>query len=83
MTIFYWAIFGLIAGAIANFIDPRPSQGGILGAIILGVVGAVIGGFIGNLLFNITVTGFNASSLIVAVLGALLVLFIGRAVIRA
>lgn len=34
MTIFYWIIFGLVAGAIANFISPS-SQGGILGSIVL------------------------------------------------
>lgn len=79
MNILAWLVFGLIIGVIANIIDPRKSSGGILGAIVLGIVGALVGGFLGNLLFGVSVTGFNLSSFIVAVLGSLLVLFIGRA----
>jgi uncharacterized membrane protein YeaQ/YmgE (transglycosylase-associated protein family) len=82
MNILAWLVFGLIIGVIANIIDPRQSSGGILGAIVLGVVGALVGGFLGNLLFGVSVTGFNLSSFIVAVLGSLLVLFIGRALSR-
>lgn len=82
MDILTWIIFGLIVGVIANIIDPRPAQGGIIGAIILGIVGALVGGFIGNLIFGVDVTGFNFPSFIVAVLGALAVLFIGRMLVR-
>lgn len=82
MDIVSWVIFGLIVGIIANIIDPRPSSGGILGAIVLGIVGALLGGFLGNLLFGVGVTGFNFSSFIVAILGSLLLLFISRALVR-
>lgn len=82
MDILTWIVFGLIVGVIANIIDPRPAQGGIIGAIILGIVGALVGGFIGNLIFGVDVTGFNFPSFIVAVLGALGVLFIGRMLVR-
>lgn len=82
MDILTWVVFGLIVGIVANIIDPRPSSGGILGAIVLGVVGALIGGFLGNLLFGVGVTGFNISSFIIAVLGSLLLLFIARVMIR-
>lgn len=82
MDILTWVVFGLIVGIVANIIDPRPSSGGILGAIVLGVVGALIGGFLGNLLFGVGVTGFNISSFIIAVLGSLLLLFIARVLIR-
>ncbi len=78
MNILAWVVFGLIAGSIANFLDPRPSAGGIIGSIILGIVGAVIGGWLGSALFGIGVTGFNLSSFIVAVVGSLIVLWIGR-----
>jgi len=78
-----WILFGLIAGVIANAIDPRPSRGGLIGAIILGIAGALIGGFLANLLFGIGVTGFNLTSFAIAVLGSLLLLFIGRALRRA
>lgn len=77
MTILYWVLFGLIAGAIANFIAPS-SKGGIIGSIVLGIIGAVVGGFLGQKFFGVGVTGFNLPSFVVAVAGALLVLFIGR-----
>lgn len=74
----YFAIFGLIAGGIANYLDPRPSSGGILGYIVLGMVGAIVGGYLGDMLFGVGVTGFNISSFVVAVLGSLLTLWVGR-----
>lgn len=77
MTIFYWIVFGLIAGSIANFIAPS-SKGGIVGSIILGIIGAVVGGYLGQRFFGVGVTGFNLMSFAVAVIGSLLVLFIGR-----
>ena len=81
MTIIYWIIFGLIAGSIANFISPS-SSGGIVGSIVLGIVGAVVGGYLGEKFFAVGVTGFNVPSFVVAVAGALLVLFIGRLLMR-
>lgn len=83
MNIVGWIILGLVAGVIANMIDPRPARGGILGAIILGIVGALVGGFLGSVLLGVDVTGFNLGSILVAVVGSLLVLWIGRAVSRA
>lgn len=83
MTFLFWIIFGLITGTVANIIDPHPARGGWLGALVLGVLGAVLGGFLGNAIFGISISGFNFPSLAVAVLGALLLLFIGRAFGRA
>jgi len=77
MTALYWIIFGLIAGGIADFISPS-FRGGIIGSIALGIIGAVVGGYIGERFFGVGVTGFNLMSFVVAVAGALLVLFIGR-----
>ncbi len=79
MNILAWLVFGLIAGAIANMIDPRPSQGGILGSIVLGIVGAMVGGWLGNTFFGVGVSGFDLSSFVVSILGALLVLYVARA----
>ncbi len=79
MNLFAWLLFGLIAGTIANILDPAPSAGGILGAVVLGVVGSVIGGYLANLLFGLTLTGFNLESFLIAVLGSLLLLFIQKA----
>lgn len=77
MTLIYWIIFGLIAGSIANFIAPSSSNG-ILGSIVLGIIGAVVGGFLGERFFGVGITGFNVRSFAVAVIGSLIVLFVGR-----
>lgn len=83
MSVIGWIVFGLIAGVIANAIDPRPSSGGIVGAIILGVLGAMVGGFLANFLLGVDVTGFNLTSFIVAVAGSLVLLFVGRTLRKA
>lgn len=83
MSILFWIVFGLITGAIANLIDPNPARGGWLGALVLGVLGAILGGFLGNMVFGIGISGFNFPSFAVAVLGALFLLFVGRAFGRA
>jgi uncharacterized membrane protein YeaQ/YmgE (transglycosylase-associated protein family) len=81
MTLIYWIIFGLIAGAIANFIAPS-SSGGIVGSIVLGIIGAIVGGFLGQKFFGVGVSGFNVMSFVVAVAGSLLVIFVGRLLMR-
>jgi uncharacterized membrane protein YeaQ/YmgE (transglycosylase-associated protein family) len=82
MDILSWIILGLVAGSVANFIDPKQSSGGILGSIVLGIVGALIGGWIGQAIFGVGVNGFNFTSFLVAVAGALLVLGVGRMLSR-
>ena len=67
MGIIAWIVFGLIVGVIANFIDPRPAKGGIVGAAVLGVIGAVVGGFLSSLFLGVGITGFNLSSIVIAV----------------
>lgn len=78
MNIILYAVFGLIVGSLANWIDPEPSQGGILGSMVLGVVGSVVGGYLGEAIFGVGVTGFNLPSVLVAVAGALILLFVLR-----
>ncbi|RJP46450.1 MAG: GlsB/YeaQ/YmgE family stress response membrane protein [Armatimonadetes bacterium] len=80
MNILAWILFGLIVGAVAYYLDPRASSGGILGTMVLGVLGALLGGFLGDLLFGVPVTGFNLSSFLVAIVGALILLWVGRAI---
>ncbi len=70
-----WIIFGLIAGVIAKFIMPGNDPGGFIVTILIGIVGAVIGGYLGTMIFNVGVSGFNMPSMLVAIGGALLLLF--------
>lgn len=77
MSILYWIVFGLISGSIAEFLAPS-SQGGIVGSIILGIVGAVVGGYLGQKFMGVGVSGFNLPSIVVAVIGSLVVLFVSR-----
>jgi len=78
MNIAAWIVFGLMVGVIANLIDPRPAQGGMIGAVVLGMLGALLGGFLGNIIFGVGITDFSLSSFIVAVVGSLILLSLGR-----
>lgn len=78
MGILAWIVLGGIAGWIASMIAGNNAQQGLFGNIIIGIIGAFIGGFLINLLGGEGVTGFNLWSLLVAVMGATLLLFILR-----
>jgi uncharacterized membrane protein YeaQ/YmgE (transglycosylase-associated protein family) len=78
MSWIIWVILGLIAGVLAKWIMPGRDPGGFIVTIILGIVGALVGGFISVQLGFGDVTGFNIGSIIIAVLGAILLLFIYR-----
>jgi uncharacterized membrane protein YeaQ/YmgE (transglycosylase-associated protein family) len=79
MSIIAWLVLGLIAGFIASRIYAGTGQGVVLD-ILLGVVGAFVGGFLFNLIGGVGVTGFNIYSIIVAIIGAVVVLWIYHAV---
>ena len=77
MGIIAWIVLGAIAGFIANLIMGGGES--LIMMIVLGIVGAVVGGFIaGSLLGIADITGFNLSSLVVAVFGAIVVIFVAR-----
>ncbi len=76
MNIIYWIILGGVAGWIASLITGGGY--GVLGDIILGILGAIIGGWVMTLIGSSGVTGFNLPSLLVAVLGSILLIWIGR-----
>lgn len=78
MNLILWMVFGIVTGLIANFVDPRPAQGGIVGSLFLGIVGALVGGFLASTFFGISISGFNLESFAVAVVGSLLVLYLAR-----
>ncbi len=80
MGIIAWIVVGLIAGALAKLIMPGDDPGGIIVTILLGIVGAFVGGFVVNLLGGAGVTGFNLWSIVVATIGAIVLLAIYRMV---
>lgn len=86
MNVLAWIILGLIAGAIAKAIYPGHQGGGILGTLLLGVIGAFVGGTIYNLLTTGTLAfgtaALSIGGVILAVLGAIVALFIYYAATR-
>lgn len=80
MGIISWIILGLIAGFIGSKIVNRTGEGIVLD-VILGVVGAIVGGYLFSLVGSQGVTGINLWSLLVAVIGAIVVLVVYRLIV--
>jgi uncharacterized membrane protein YeaQ/YmgE (transglycosylase-associated protein family) len=76
MNLIGWIILGALAGMAAKMITHE--EGGLLKNIILGVLGGLIGGGIVQLIGGSDINGFNLYSFIVATLGAILLIGIGR-----
>jgi uncharacterized membrane protein YeaQ/YmgE (transglycosylase-associated protein family) len=76
LSIVLWIVLGALAGWIASMIMGRNASMGAIANIIVGIIGAFIGGFLMNLFGTAGVTGFNLWSLLVAILGAVVLLFI-------
>ena len=76
MGILGWIIFGLIVGALAKFVMPGKDPGGWIITTLLGIVGAVVGGYLFSALGSTGITGFNIWSMIVAIIGAVIVLWL-------
>ncbi len=80
MGILSWIVLGLIAGFIGSKVVNKTGSGLIMD-VVLGVVGAVVGGFLAGLVGFGGVSGLNIPSLIIAVVGAIVVLLVYRAVV--
>jgi uncharacterized membrane protein YeaQ/YmgE (transglycosylase-associated protein family) len=78
MGILVWIIFGALVGWIASMI--MQTEGGLVPDIILGIVGAIIGGVVMRLLGQGGVGGFNLYSILVAVLGACILIGVVRSI---
>ncbi|MGB4580254.1 MAG: GlsB/YeaQ/YmgE family stress response membrane protein [Coriobacteriia bacterium] len=76
MGILSWIVVGLIAGALAKWIMPGAQEAGIFITMVLGIVGGLLGGYIMSLIGQTGVSGFNLQTVLVATLGALVVLFV-------
>ncbi len=81
MGILAWIILGLVAGFIGSKLVNKTGEG-IIMDVVLGVVGAVVGGFVFSLFGAGGVTGLNLYSLVVAVIGAVVVLLAYHAIVR-
>ena len=77
-----WIIIGLIAGAIAKAIMPGRDPGGILVTMLIGIVGAFLGGFLGNLITGSGLNGFSLWSIVLAIVGSIILLWIYRVATR-
>ena len=77
-SIIAWLVLGIIAGAIAKLIMPGKQGGGIVMTIILGIIGAFVGGLIAMVIPGLHPAGSTLSigSIVLAIIGALVVLFI-------
>ncbi len=80
MGIIAWVILGVVAGFIASKIVNKAGEGFIVD-LILGIIGSVVGGFLFNTFGFAGTTGFNFYSLFVAVVGAVVVLWIYHAIV--
>lgn len=77
MGLIGWLLIGLIAGAIAKMITPQEEKGGWVSSLIVGIVGSMVGGFLGRISGLSYILGTSwLGSLIIATLGAILVLYI-------
>ena len=80
MGLIAWIVLGVVAGFIASKIVNKQGEGFIVD-LILGVIGSVVGGFLFSMVGIQTETGFNVYSLVVAVIGAIVVLWIYHAIV--
>ena len=76
MGILSWAIFGLIAGALAKWIYPGRQGRSLLSTMLVGIAGGLLGGWAGSVFFGVGVSGFDWRSLLVAVLGSMFVIWL-------
>jgi uncharacterized membrane protein YeaQ/YmgE (transglycosylase-associated protein family) len=73
-----WIVVGLIAGILGKLIMPGRDPGGLLLTIVIGMIGALVGGLLVQLLGGTGLTGFSLWSILVATLGAIILLAIYR-----
>ena len=78
MGIFFWTVFGLIAGVVARLTMPHDEPGHFVVTIIIGIVGAVSGGLISTQLGFGVLTSFSPASFIIAIIVSLALLTIYR-----
>jgi len=88
INIIAWIVLGFIAGAIAKAIYPGRQGGGIFATTLLGIIGAFVGGTLLTFIQTgkLAIAGasaLNIPSIIVAIIGALVFIFIWGLIVRA
>jgi uncharacterized membrane protein YeaQ/YmgE (transglycosylase-associated protein family) len=78
MGIVAWIVLGLVAGLLAQILVPAKIHGGIFVTALLGICGALLGGFVATQLGFGSISGFDIRSVVIAVGGAILLLFLFR-----
>lgn len=78
MNLIAWLIIGAVAGWLASVVMKTRASQGIFMDIVFGILGAVVGGFVMSMFGAAGITGFNIYSLIVATLGAVLLVWIAK-----
>jgi len=78
MSILAWLVVGVIAGFLAKYAVPGEGPGGILGDLIVGIIGAILGGWVFNSFGHAGASGINLYSILVAFIGAVILLFVLR-----
>jgi len=82
MGIILWIVFGGLVGWVASLIMKTDEQQGIVLNVVVGIIGAVVGGWLMSFFGKSAVTGFNLYSFIVALLGAIVLIAIVKALRR-
>ena len=78
MSLLTWIVVGLIAGLLADMVVPG-KQNWLVDTLV-GMAGAVVGGWLFSALGGVSTTGFNVWSILVAFIGAVILLYIVKAV---
>jgi len=78
MGIILWIIFGALAGWMASVIMKTNYSQGTMMDIIMGILGSIVGGFLMGMVGQSGVDGFNLYSFVVAVIGAVVIIYVGR-----
>jgi uncharacterized membrane protein YeaQ/YmgE (transglycosylase-associated protein family) len=82
MEFIAWILLGLVAGWLAKLAVPGPEPGGFIATVAIGIVGAVVGGWLFHVFGSSrSATGFDASSILVAFVGAVVFLFLWKAIV--
>jgi uncharacterized membrane protein YeaQ/YmgE (transglycosylase-associated protein family) len=76
MGLITWIVVGAIAGLLAKRLVPGPDPGRFIVTVLLGIGGASVGGFFVGILGGSGATGFNFWSVVVAMLGAIMLLYL-------